>query len=113
MITIASAPPRLPWSYDVASDRLVWSDALHRALGSPPLPSAPTVRWWMTQVHPEDVALAASAYDRVGTGDADSWVMEYRLRAADGRWVRVRDVGTASRAPDGKLTRLDGYVELC
>lgn len=101
-----------PWIYDVELDRLVWSEALHRRVGYPELPSAPTVRWWATQVHPDDLADAIRVYDDVGAGVCDEWVMPYRLRHADGSWVSVIDAGIAVRHPDGQLQRLYGYVAL-
>lgn len=106
----ARAAGLAPWAYDVATDRLVWSEALHAALGHPALPSAPTVRWWMNQVHPDDAAQAARAYDAIGAGHADEWSIPYRLRRADGSYAAVTDIGAAVRDDAGALVRLVGYV---
>lgn len=99
-----------PWIYDVATDHLRWSEALHAGLGYPSLPSAPTVRWWMSQVHPEDAERAALAYDAVGAGQITSWSIPYRMRRADGGWASVVDVGHATRDHVGQLVQLAGYV---
>lgn len=99
-----------PWFYDVATDRLHWSHALHAGLGYPALPSAPTVRWWMSQVHPDDAEHAAHTYDAVGAGTITTWSLPYRLRRADGSWAPVVDVGHATRDVTGKLAQLAGYV---
>ncbi|MCU0623790.1 MAG: PAS domain-containing protein [Gemmatimonadaceae bacterium] len=108
----ARAAGLAPWRYDVATDRLVWSHALHAALGHPALPSAPTVRWWMTQVHPDDAAEAARAYDAIGAGQAETWRIPYRLRRADGGYAAVIDIGAAVRGPGGALVQLVGYVDV-
>lgn len=99
-----------PWVYDVATDRLRWSQPLHAGLGYPDLPSAPTVRWWMSQVHPEDAERAALTYDAVGAGTLTTWSVPYRLRRADGTWAAVVDVGHATRDATGQLLQLAGYV---
>jgi PAS domain-containing protein len=101
-----------PWMYDVDLDRLFWSDALHARVGYPALPSTPTVRWWATQVHPDDIAASIRVYDDVGAGVSDEWVMQYRLRHADGSWLRVTDAGIATRHADGRVHRLYGFVAL-
>ncbi len=101
-----------PWIYDADLDRLVWSETLHARAGYPELPSAPTVRWWATQVHPDDIAGAIRVYDDVSAGLTDEWVMPYRLRRSDGSWLAVIDAGIAVRHPDGRVHRLYGYVAL-
>lgn len=99
-----------PWVYEVAADRLTWSTELHGGLGYPQLPSAPTVRWWMTQLHPEDAPHAALTYDAVGAGRLEEWSLPYRLKRADGGWATVTDIGHAIRDDAGQLVRLVGYV---
>lgn len=108
----AAAGGLLPWHYDIALDRVTWSDALRAALGDPSLPSAPNIRWWMTRVHPEDVQIAALVYDEVVHGMRETWVLEYRIRDGDGAWLPVLDCGASVRGKDGEPTALAGYLVL-
>jgi PAS domain-containing protein len=98
------------WRYDVVADRLMWSEALHAALGYPALPSTPTIRWWMSRVHPDDVASVARAYDAASAHALDGWAVPYRLRRSDGSYSAVTDFGTAVRDDSGELVGLMGYL---
>ncbi len=56
---------------------------------------------WDRLVHPDDYArVTASEAQCARSGEA--LVQEYRLRAADGRWVWIRDEMTVLRGPDGR-----------
>ena len=56
---------------------------------------------WDRIVHPDDYArVTASEAECARSGEA--LVQEYRLRAADGRWVWIRDEMTVLRGPDDR-----------
>lgn len=108
----AQAAGLAAWRYDVVADHLVWSEALHAALGFPPLPSTPTVRWWLSRVHPDDVASVARAYDTACSHALESWALTYRLQRGDSTYSTVTDFGTTVRDESGGLVALLGYLSV-
>jgi PAS domain S-box-containing protein len=70
-------------------------------------------RWsgelWREILHPDDREAVIAENDRVdGTGERFS--MEYRVRAADGRWVWLRDESVLLNDADGRPTVWQGIM---
>src|SRR5689334_21282563 len=58
--------------------------------------------FWLERIHPEDVELFVTARERLHDTHEPMRV-EYRLSAADGQEVWVRDVGVVAPGDDGSL----------
>jgi PAS domain S-box-containing protein len=58
-----------------------------------------------TGFHPDDVARVRAAHLSLVDGP-DRVVLDFRVRHADGHWIRVESVSTAVRSPDGKLLEI-------
>ncbi|MBX3680214.1 MAG: PAS domain S-box protein [Rhodocyclaceae bacterium] len=66
-------------------------------------------RDWLAMVHPDDLASTRDRVAAIETGKTDSYVNEYRLRAADGSWRWVLSRGKAvSFDQNGAVTRVIG-----
>jgi two-component system cell cycle sensor histidine kinase PleC len=77
------------WTWDLASGRIHWSASMFDLLELEERPSHWTVADLQRLMHPEDRTLetiAQTAADRGG----DCIDVEFRMRAADGRWVWLR-----------------------
>ncbi len=77
------------WTWDIGRGRIVWSASMFDVLDLDERPDPWTVAELQALVHPEDMSLetiAQLATDRAG----DYIDIEFRMRAADGRWVWLR-----------------------
>jgi len=83
------------------------SDAAERLLGHP-LEAWLAPGFFAAHVHPDEVA-AVAASCRAATERGENHVLEYRMRAADGRWVWVRDLVTVV-GEGGVPVRLRGFL---
>jgi two-component system cell cycle sensor histidine kinase PleC len=77
------------WTWDLGRGRIIWSPSMFSVLNIAERAGFWTVSDLQALVHPEDVSLetvARLAAERAG----DSVDVEFRMRAADGRWVWLR-----------------------
>jgi len=66
--------------------------------------------FWKNHVHPEDWERAL-ALSLKASGERQTQDFEYRIQTADGRWVWLRDIVSASRDQDGgEASRLQGVM---
>jgi len=79
------------WEWDIASNRVTWSDELCRLLGVEPGQHAPRYEDYLAAVHPDDRAMVKAAAERAfATGQPYS--LDHRVAFGDGsvRIVRTR-----------------------
>ncbi|PRH83867.1 bifunctional diguanylate cyclase/phosphodiesterase [Arenimonas caeni] len=97
------------WSNRLDTGEMLANDEWFRMLGLHPARDAGLAAAWRDRVHPEDRARLRAAYRRLDEPGKDSFVMELRLRHADGHWVWVQSRGTVlERGADGRPLRLAG-----
>ncbi|MEP9363416.1 response regulator [Nocardioides sp. CN2-186] len=94
------------WAWDVASDRIEWSDELYRIFGVE-LGTPVTYASYIEMIHPDDRHRAEAS----ASADVDEYSFDHRVVRPDGslRWVRGR--GVVDRAPDGTAVRMSGTVQ--
>lgn len=96
------------WDWDLASDRLWWSDGIDRLFGYRPAELSPLIDSWTSLIHPDDVDdVLAGIHSAIERGDRD-WELEYRFRHRDGHDVWVHDHALIVRDVDGVAYRLVG-----
>ena len=78
-------------------------------LGLPPEDIGSPERW-VTHIHPDDRAHVIEHLSRTMRGEIDGEPVEYRLVAAEGRLVRVRDTQRCERDPSGRPVRIRGLM---
>lgn len=89
------------WEWDIATNRVLWSDAACQLLGLSPGAVAPTFDDLQNLVHPQDLQSFQTVVDaHLSTGQP--YDIEMRLRRADGRYVWVLDRGGALYDGDGR-----------
>ncbi len=77
------------WTWDVSRGRIVWSASMFGVLDLAERSDPWTVAELQSLIHPEDMsleAIAGLAAERAG----DYIDVEFRMRAADGRWIWLR-----------------------
>ncbi|MEZ5702473.1 MAG: ATP-binding protein [Burkholderiaceae bacterium] len=97
------------WEYDVASDRLYWSDEIYRIFGMDPLGEPITLARYMACVHPEDRKPMTALYRDVSQPDKlhDA---EHRIVMPDGQIKYVRELWV-NECKDGQLVRNRGTLQ--
>jgi two-component system cell cycle sensor histidine kinase PleC len=77
------------WTWDISRSRIVWSASMFGVLDLAERSDHWTVAELQSLIHPEDMSLEAIA--RLAAERAGDYVdVEFRMRAADGRWVWLR-----------------------
>ena len=96
----------IPWTYDLATGCHTQVGAQIEALLGYPASDWLQPRFWASHLHPEDQHWVPTFRTRAAQrGEAHE--LEYRMRAADGRTVWLRDHATVEPGPQGQA-RLQG-----
>ena len=101
------------WSWDVRSERLMWSDTLEELHGLAPGTFDGTFESLVALVHPEDRATFQATLDRTLAQAAASasdaaYEAEFRIVRPDGEVRWMRSIGRAIVGSDGKPARVVG-----
>lgn len=102
--------PTARWEWEIASDRVVWSDALYRMYGLEPREFRASYQAFMERVHPGDRERIGRVLTRA-LGDGVAFEFEHRLVRPDGTIRILRCVGSTERARDGRPVRMMGVSE--
>lgn len=103
----AADPARpIPWTYDLATGCHTQVDAQIEALLGYPASDWLQPHFWASHLHPEDQHWVPTFRTR-STQRGEAHELEYRMRAADGRTVWLRDHATVEPGPQGPA-RLQG-----
>ncbi|GAB6985323.1 ATP-binding protein [Nocardioides pyridinolyticus] len=97
------------WSWEVAEDRITWSDELCRIFRVPQgLPV--TYADYLERVHPEDRDVARQVIEEAAELGVE-YSFDHRAVRPDGevRWIRSR--GIIERGPDGSTIRMSGTAQ--
>lgn len=97
------------WTYDVAQDRLSWSDEMYRIFGLDPLHEAITLRGFMDRVHPQDLGETMAKFQDVSAPD-QRHEATHRIVMPDGSVKHVRELWI-NDVVDGKLVHYRGTVQ--
>ncbi|MEO6525133.1 MAG: ATP-binding protein [Gemmatimonadaceae bacterium] len=97
------------YDHDLLTDSVYRSDALESVFGWEQVTR--TNEWWMSIIHPDDIARVNAAMRPVLRDDVGSrWSVEYRLRRGDGTYATVLERGTIVRDEGGMPLRRIGVV---
>jgi PAS domain S-box-containing protein len=100
------------WNWDIASDKVAWSDELYAIFGQDRASFVPTRETYMTRVEPEDrERLRATLLRTLASKTETRTEDEFRIRRPDGEVRTVRSVREIERAADGTPVRIVGAVQ--
>jgi PAS domain S-box-containing protein len=96
------------WEWDIAANRVEWSEELERIHGLAPKTFPGTVDAVLTDVHPDDRERFRGEVGRALEGGGDEYEIEYRIVPPDGsqRWVAAK--GRVVRGTAGRAIRMIG-----
>jgi PAS domain S-box-containing protein len=98
------------WDWDLRENRVFRSERLREMLGSDKGDQINANSWWLTQLHPDDIAgYKAALRTHFKTGD-ELFVCEYRARHASGTYLSLLDRAVSRRDADGRVVRMVGSV---
>ena len=98
------------WEWDVAADRVSWSDELYRIYGLDRTDLTPTYEGFLARIHPDDRALVARV---VGAAleSQDSFEFDARVVQSNGEIAWIRGRGLVTRDPEGRAIRMGGTTQ--
>jgi PAS domain S-box-containing protein len=95
------------WEWDVASNRVTWSDELYRVYGVNRGEFDGTYEGFLSRVHPEDVALTVNVV-RQAMEHATPFVYDHRVVRPDGAVRMLHTRGEAVADAEGRTRRMVG-----
>jgi PAS domain S-box-containing protein len=96
------------WDWDLATDKIWWSDGFMTTFGYAASEIEPTIQAWESRIHPDDLRRIIDGVHRSVETGAESWKAEYRFRRKDGTYAVVQDNGYILRDAAGNGVRLVG-----
>ncbi|MEA2126210.1 MAG: hypothetical protein QOI80_2992, partial [Solirubrobacteraceae bacterium] len=111
MLAEAQALARVgSWEWDVAANRVTWSDELFRIYGYAPGAFDPSYETFLAHVHADDRE-SVDARNHKAFGDHQPFEDTKRILKADGSEILMRTQGEVVTAPDGTVLRMLGVCE--
>ena len=98
------------WDWDLATNQVLWNEALGDAYGHASEMVEPTGDWWIAHIHPDDRARLDASIHAVIDGTGTAWTDEYRFLRADGSYASVLDRGYVIRDAEGRAIRMIGAM---
>ena len=97
------------WDWNIPTSEIYFSDTFYTLLGYEPGELPMSLDTWKELCHPDDADAARADIHRHFDGETDLYVNEHRLRAKDGSWIWIRDVGeVVERDERGGPKRMTG-----
>jgi signal transduction histidine kinase/CheY-like chemotaxis protein len=98
------------YDWDIETNTVLWTDGITRVFGYPLEDVVPTVDWWTSRIHPDDVRRVEEQL----RGDVEAgrdFVSEYRFRTNDQTDLYVWDRGRVLCDENGRAVRMVGVME--
>jgi diguanylate cyclase (GGDEF)-like protein/PAS domain S-box-containing protein len=98
------------WDWELATERMHFSDRWKTLIGYPDFASQPTADAWFALVHPDDVERLREEIESHLAGASAHFESEHRIRHADGGWRWVLTRGLTTRDESGAAIRITGSL---
>lgn len=96
------------WEWDIAGDRITWSDELHRIFGQDPATAAsPNFTQYLAFLHPEDRANAEARIQQA-LADGKPFAFDHRTVRPDGTIRIIHGAGRVEMDASGRPIRMSG-----
>ena len=107
---IAQATGNGIWEWDVARERLWWSDGMAEIFGYQIDPEGVPREAWHANLHPGDKKRVEESFERLVSGQINTIEDHYRFRRANGTWADVEDRAVLIRDEEGRAVRILGSI---
>ena len=98
------------WDWDIAGDKLHWSDQIYRIFGLTPREFEATYEAFLERVHPEDRGKVTNAVNTALDVNGPPYKIIHRVVQPSGTIRVVEEQGEITRDADGKPTWMTGIV---
>ena len=98
------------WEWDMALDKVEWSDALYEIFGASRETFACTREAYMTFVHPDDRARVAETIERSMSTHQRDYFIEHRMQSLSGEIRQITSHGLVMLDANGRPCRLAGVL---
>ncbi|MEO6028760.1 MAG: PAS domain S-box protein [Candidatus Binatia bacterium] len=98
------------YDWDVAGDRLYWSEGMALLFGHIPGAIGSGISWWQEYLHPDDRDAVVQSVETTFRNQDPVWRAQYRFRCADGSFKPVHDRAYVEYAADGTPLRAIGAM---
>ncbi len=106
---VSSATSDAVWDWDLATNKIWWSDSFCTLFGYSREEISPEVSWWADRIHIDDRERAhASILTAIKNPSVTFWTDEYRYLRKDGTYAVVQDRGNVIREASGRGVRMVG-----
>ncbi|MBF0191346.1 MAG: PAS domain S-box protein [Magnetococcales bacterium] len=99
------------WEWDIAQDRLTWSDEVYRIFGVRAGDAVPDYAWFEATIHPEDRLLVRHAVALALEDGEVPYVIEHRIVRPDSVVRVVEEVGEVTHDAAGRPLSMVGTVQ--
>lgn len=107
---LSQASEKAIWEFDIVNNSQWVSDDSKEIFGHElDCVEYPLTTWWK-HVHPDDEAPSVEAFNRLVSGEADTFYIKYRLQRADESWASIESRAFVLRDDDGVPIRILGSV---
>ena len=107
---VANANGSAVWEWDIAQDRIWWSEGMADLFGHHPDSDWTISVAWQKQIHPEDKERVVRLLDQLVRAEIDVLHDHFRFRRADGSWADVESHGFAIMDDEGRIIRILGSL---
>ena len=107
---VVNATTDVVWDWDLAENKMWWSEGMLALLGYTAKQVLPEVGWWKEKIHPEDRERVTSGIHRTIKEGGRLWSDEYRFQRADGSYAYVFDRGYITHDEKAKPVRMVGAI---
>ncbi|WP_426661041.1 EAL domain-containing protein [Rhodanobacter aciditrophus] len=98
------------WSWEVAANRVAWSDELYRIYGVDPARHTATFEAYLERVHPDDRARVRDTIERA-LREGGTFEFEERIRRPDGDERALYSRGMVETDAEGRAVRMQGICQ--
>ena len=107
---VVNATTDVVWDWDLAENKMWWSEGMLALFGYTANQVLPEVGWWKEKIHPEDRERVTSGIHRTIKEGGRLWSDEYRFQRADGSYAYVFDRGYITHDEKAKPVRMVGAI---
>jgi PAS domain S-box-containing protein len=95
------------WTWDIATNKVVWSEELYRIFGLTDFTEEVTFEKYLSYIHPEDKEMLLGYLDK-SLKAGETYNFYHRILLPDGTLKYIQSRGEVLTGPDGKPTQLMG-----
>jgi len=98
----------LVYDWNIETNEIYRSEQLFDLVGLHPQAAPPTLEWWCSLIHPDDLAELQPKLQAMCESDGEFYESEYRVRHRQGHWVEVWERTYLVRNDAGEVVRIVG-----